>query len=182
MPKFILTALQVFVLLAAMSIGRSANADESELMSIHEDIVADYEEVEHMTADAVLALLPDERVIFDVREPQEFAVSHIAGAIRLDPGITAEAFVERYSEMLDNRTVIFYCSVGRRSSMLSQRLDDTIAERGAIGSYNLVGGIFQWRNEQRPLVDNDGETQAVHPYNRYWGRLVTDKAAIRYEK
>jgi 3-mercaptopyruvate sulfurtransferase SseA len=40
----------------------------------------------------------------------------------------------------------------------------------------LAGGIFQWANEERPLVDAAGNpTTRVHPYNRFWGRLLKPK-------
>ena len=42
---------------------------------------------------------------------------------------------------------------------------------------NLEGSIFAWANEDRPLVQGDGEgagapTSLVHPYDADWGNLV----------
>lgn len=181
MPNSIRTALRALATLAAVSLCVPAAANESKLVSIHEDIVADYADVEHLPAQDLLTLASDRRVVFDVREPDEYAVSHIDGAIQVDPDISVEAFTERYAALLEDRTVVFYCSVGRRSSILAQRLDSAVVEHGATATYNLIGGIFQWRNENRPLVDGDGQTSAVHPYNRFWGRLIEDKKAIEYE-
>ena len=37
---------------------------------------------------------------------------------------------------------------------------------------NLKGSIFKWANEGRPLVQDGKPTHQVHPYNKYWGRLL----------
>lgn len=39
--------------------------------------------------------------------------------------------------------------------------------------YNLEGGLFQWANEGREVVDNQGGAiRMVHPYNSFWGKLL----------
>ncbi|MEO0576091.1 MAG: rhodanese-like domain-containing protein [Pseudomonadota bacterium] len=156
-----------------------AFADNAKIAKIHADIEADYADVAHIDPDALDALPQDSRVLFDVREADEYGVSHLSGAIRVDPGMSAAQFNERYASLLVDKTAVFYCSVGRRSSLLAQRLAQSDTTSGASRIYNLVGGIFQWRNEERALVDDDGATDAVHPYNRFWGRLIKDKRAIR---
>ncbi|MFK8053422.1 MAG: rhodanese-like domain-containing protein [Woeseiaceae bacterium] len=166
---------------ATLMISGDSLADNEKLDALHDDIESDYESVEHIGADALDELAQDRLIVFDVREPDEFRVSHLEGAIRIDPDISADAFVEQYGDFLANRTTVFYCSVGRRSSILAERLDHVIESQGAVASYNLVGGIFRWRNDQRPLVNASGVTDAVHPYNRFWGRLIEDKQAIRFD-
>jgi hypothetical protein len=37
---------------------------------------------------------------------------------------------------------------------------------------NMVGGIFEWANEGRPLKDSNGLTKNVHAYNQVWGKWV----------
>ena len=42
-------------------------------------------------------------VLFDVRSGEEYAVSRIRGAIRLDPGLSAEAFMAGHGDRLRGR-------------------------------------------------------------------------------
>ncbi len=161
--------------------GGSVIAMEPKLSKIHKKIVSDYEHVEHLNADDFQNLDPSNTVIFDVREKKEFNVSHIDGAIQVDPGIHADEFEEKYGKLLNGKTAVFYCSVGRRSSHLAERLDPSLQSIGVEASYNLIGGLFQWHNENRSLTDtNNAPTNVIHPYNNHWGRLVQDKSAISY--
>ncbi|MEO0394081.1 MAG: rhodanese-like domain-containing protein, partial [Pseudomonadota bacterium] len=90
-------------------------------------------------------------VLFDVRQPAEYAVSHIAGAIQVDPGISAVDFMARYGALIADRDVIFYCSVGRRASRLAARVEKPVAAAGT-RVHNLSGGIFRWHGDELPLV------------------------------
>jgi rhodanese-related sulfurtransferase len=152
------------------------------LQSIHRDIVADYQGVSHMrSADLeILLQLRTDIVLFDVRELDEFAVSRLDGATRIEPDIGTVAFIERYSAALKNKVVIFYCSVGVRSSALAHLVQDALLEAGAGAVYNLEGGIFNWHNEFRALAGDNGATAFVHPYSDYWGQLLTRRDKLRY--
>jgi rhodanese-related sulfurtransferase len=103
--------------------------------------------------------------ILDVRRPAEFAVSHLAGATRVDPGAKAAALSP---VIATNRPVVVYCSVGYRSSELARRL----MKAGVTNVFNLEGSIFQWANEGRPLTGANGPATKVHPYNDRWGALL----------
>ncbi len=174
--------LRVFCLLLVLLplFGQAAYARDK-LASIHKEIVADYAQVEHINADEFLAMNADELVIFDVRESKEYSVSHLEGAIRVDPDISVEDFEQKYAAKLNGKTAVFYCSVGRRSSKLAARVDDVVDQYGATAAYNLTGGVFRWRNEQRPMMSRTNQvTDKIHPYNWYWSRLIKDKKAIQY--
>ncbi len=117
-------------------------------------------------------------LIIDVREPAEFAVSHIDGAVRVDPNAPADAFVNKLAALAAGRDVIFYCSVGVRSSRLADRVGLALRARGAEGIYNLEGGLFRWHNERRPLVDGAGPTDRIHPFDAHWGGLIAGQDRI----
>jgi rhodanese-related sulfurtransferase len=103
-------------------------------------------------------------LLLDVRTEAEFKVSHLAGAKRIEPGSeTKVVAVPHDSE------IVTYCSVGYRSAAFAKRLRTA----GFMHVSNLEGSIFQWANENRPLVRRRNEpTNKVHPYNRFWGTLV----------
>jgi len=108
-------------------------------------------------------------VLLDARAPEEYAVSHLRGAL-LAPNLAAAwaALAGRPKGV----EVVVYCSVGYRSAALAESLQ----EAGYKGVRNLEGSIFQWANEGRPVYRGDGNNarpvHAVHPFNRRWGRLL----------
>lgn len=114
-------------------------------------------------------------VLLDVRRPEEFAVSHLEGAVSLDP----DAKEPRPQGVDRDAKIVVYCSVGWRSSQMARRL--TVA--GYRDVANLEGSIFRWAREGRPLVQGDGRrVTKVHPYGKAWEFLVPrERRAYRPE-
>jgi rhodanese-related sulfurtransferase len=108
-------------------------------------------------------------VLLDVRTAEEWNVSHLPGARRVDPNAPVEEVI---SGMSKETPIVTYCAVGYRSGALAAKLRET----GFTNVRNLEGSIFQWANERRPLVHEDQPVAAVHPYSSLWGRLLIDEA------
>ena len=159
----------------------SAEPLSTKLEDIHQKIVNDYDNVNHISSEDFSNINTAQIVIFDVREKKEHQVSHLDGAIQVDPDLDPKVFINKYGEAIRNKIVIYYCSVGRRSSKFASRVNSISPQKQIDQSYNLQGGIFHWRNDEMPLVDIDSETTLVHPYNFYCGRLIEDKSAISYK-
>ena len=103
-------------------------------------------------------------LLLDVREPQEFAVSHLRGARRVPPDLADVTTLH----IEPGATVVVYCAVGLRSAALFARLRAS----GARDVYNLLGGIFEWANQGRPLYRGATRAYGVHSYDRLWGTLI----------
>ena len=172
-------AMLIYVL-TTLVIPTNAYAFGDSLDDIHEDIKEKYP-INHINNTQFSQANPGELIVFDVRKPSEFEVSHIDNAIKVNPGIKPEDFFAQYGNQLNGKTAIFYCSVGRRSSHLLSKLNNQLSEHGVENAYNLEGGIFRWHNDKKALVRNQQNTQDVHPYNFYWGRLIDDRKSIRYK-
>lgn len=169
------------VLLIASQIFINDKPQVSPLGKIHQDIVIDYPNMSHISrADLEKELSSSDLVILDTRPEKEYNVSHIEGALQVDPDITPDSFRVRYGQALKNKKIIVYCSVGKRSSILGNRMQSIALEAGAMSVQNLEGGLFGWHNDSRPLVNASGETASIHPYNAYWGRLIENRDEIRY--
>jgi rhodanese-related sulfurtransferase len=108
-------------------------------------------------------------VLFDVRTAEEWNVSHLPGARRIEPGATAEVAGRGLKK---ETPIVTYCAVGYRSGEMAERL----RLAGFTNVRNLEGSIFAWANEHRPLVHKDERVTRVHPYNGFWGRLLNDDA------
>jgi rhodanese-related sulfurtransferase len=98
-----------------------------------------------ITSTALQAMLAaDEVMLVDVREPNEFAAEHIAGAINrplstFDAGALPSA---------GGKTIILQCAGGKRSGMA---LDRCAAANGAIDTH-LGGGLSAWKSAGLPTV------------------------------
>lgn len=108
-------------------------------------------------------------LLVDVREREEYAVSHIPGAKNItnakDIAILA---------LQSKKDIIVYCSVGYRSAIIAKKLKTL----GVNNVTNLEGSIFAWANAELPLVNQTGNTRTVHPYNDYWGQLLDETVPI----
>jgi rhodanese-related sulfurtransferase len=114
-------------------------------------------------------------VLLDVRMPEEWNVSHLPGARRVDPSASAESAAAGLSK---GTPIVTYCAVGYRSGEMADRL----RAAGFTNVRNLEGSIFQWANEHRSLVRGEERVGKVHPYNTFWGRLLNDDARAALQK
>lgn len=81
----------------------------------------------------------EEIVIVDVREPAEYAFSHIENAVSIPLG----DFETRYQELNENDQIYVICRSGNRSDLAAQLL----TEKGFMHVYNVVPGMNQWTTE-----------------------------------
>ncbi len=153
----------------------------SSLQVVETDVARRYDGISHMPPATLAARLArkDTVLLIDVREETEFAVSRLSGAIRVTPGISIAALGEKLRGRIRGRAIIFYCSVGERSSRLALRAKQQLLAGHAASVHNLKGGIFAWHNQNRPLVDASGKTPYVHPFNDRWGKLLQRRALAR---
>jgi rhodanese-related sulfurtransferase len=176
-----------FLMLILMSIQPSM-AESKKLAEIQQWILKNHPDVHHIDNQNLKKIMStddlnkvDSVVIFDVREEAEYEVSHISNAIQIDPDIDKKSFLDLYSKELESKTVVFYCSVGRRSSVLAEKVGQDLQQAGAGDVVNLEHGIFGWHNQNFPLESNNINTEYIHPYNRWWGRIIERKEFIRFE-
>ncbi|MFT7377599.1 MAG: rhodanese-related sulfurtransferase [Sphingobacteriales bacterium] len=98
----------------------------------------------------------------DSRAKAEFEVSHIKGA----KWVGYDDFdLARVSEVSKDKKIVVYCSVGFRSEKISEKL---IAD-GFTNVSNLYGGIFEWKNQDKPVFVDSIETDSVHAFDKTWG-------------
>lgn len=113
----------------------------------------------------------EDYLVLDAREPEEFKTSHIEGAKFI--GYDNPDF-DALAETPKDQPIVLYCSVGYRSEKLGEKLK----KRGFTNVTNLYGSIFEWANEDLPLIDENGEpTTKIHTYNKKWSKWVEDGKA-----
>jgi len=105
----------------------------------------------------------DDYVIYDSRSIEEFEVSHIKNAQFID----FDSFKEfDFSELNTDQKILVYCSIGARSQTVVEHL----IKNGYTNVYNLEGGIFEWVNNDKNIIDTAGEnTENIHAFSKAWG-------------
>lgn len=84
--------------------------------------------------------------LVDVRTPQEYAESHIAGAININ--VQSEDFRQMVKKDLSKHSVVLvYCRSGKRSLKAAG-----ILTRLGYKVINLKGGIIEWKDDGFPVT------------------------------
>ncbi len=81
-------------------------------------------------------------VLIDVREPREFALARIEGAL-LVPMQTIPAELQRLEQLADGNTLLVLCHHGVRSLQVVAWL----RRQGIDDCYSIAGGIDRWSRE-----------------------------------
>jgi adenylyltransferase/sulfurtransferase len=84
----------------------------------------------------------DNLVVVDVREPQEYQIARIEGAVLIPLG----EIPQRYGEIDRSQLVVCQCRSGVRSQKAASFLRSVGFERVV----NLTGGILRWSDEVDP--------------------------------
>ncbi len=104
-------------------------------------------------------------LVVDVRDREEFAVSHLQGARSLP---LAELKSSGWpSGWRRDRPVILYCTAGYRSGVAALLLQEEGLE-----AKNLVGGILALAQANQPLFDGAGQTWRVHTWRESLAWMV----------
>ncbi|HWA15614.1 MAG TPA: rhodanese-like domain-containing protein, partial [Gemmatimonadales bacterium] len=104
-------------------------------------------------------------LLVDARPSEQFVVSHIDGAVNIDPAAPDMAPLAHVARDIP---VVVYDGPGVVGSAMVVALQGA----GFTRVSNLDGGLFRWANEGNPLVTGSGPVAKVHPVNQWWGRLL----------
>ncbi len=107
-------------------------------------------------------------ILLDTREQKEFDVSHIKNAYFIGyDKFNMKIVREKYKNF--NDTIIVYCSVGVRSENIGTKLKKI----GYKNVFNLYGGIFEWKNKDQKVIDNNQvPTENVHAFSKEWSKYL----------
>lgn len=107
-------------------------------------------------------------VLLDAREKEEYQVSHLKNASYVGyDHFKIKTFMKR--SIPKDSCIVVYCSLGIRSEDISEKLK----KAGYTNVYNLYGGIFEWKNNDNPIIDTTGKiTNKVHVFSKEWGKWL----------
>lgn len=155
----------ILFLTSPMSYATSATT-----ISIAESYVSQVFDIEQIEAKVLKKELDKDKIkylLFDVREKEEYDMSHIKDSIRINPKTQIKNFFKKYGKKLHDKTVVFYCSVGVRSSTFIEKITKYLKLQKRDSEFrflSLKGGIFRWKFSGYPLWDKNGKTSQVYGY------------------
>ena len=119
-----------------------------------------FQEVEDISATFAQALYArGDAVFFDVRTPEEQAVSMLPGAV-------TEKKLENTPSILQGKTAVAYCTMGYRSGLYAADMS-----RDGIRVLNIPGGILAWVFSGGKVYHAGMEIKRVHVYGEKWNYL-----------
>ena len=131
-------AIALGAALAAQMSGLShVIAPPASLPAVERAIARAFADVRQVPPSDLAALRADEDaavILVDVREEHEYAVSRLEGAVRLDPDASAAAALALIGDRAAGAEIVFYCSVGQRSSAMARRAQGVLENAGARGA------------------------------------------------
>jgi rhodanese-related sulfurtransferase len=171
-PRVRFAAVQI-ALVAAVVAGLWLSYPSWRLGQVADRVKTEYPDLQEITPAKLAAWrgTPKEAqpVVLDARTKEEFAVSHLIDAHRVD----AEAPLNPAEDLPDDRNqeIVVYCTTGERSAPFARRL----LQAGYPKTLVLEGGIIRWANEGRPMQDAAGSlVTIVHPGDETTAKLLKD--------
>jgi len=160
MRKLAIVAFSFFLLVAGcQTTGILSDADKQiKIATMYRQYASEFPTVQGITVAQLQQLQRQEKkvVLVDVRSPEEIAVSYIPEAI------TPKEFESNLSKYQD-ATVIAYCTIGYRSGLYAEKL-----QQQGIEILNLEGSLLAWSHAGGKLTDGTKDTRKVHVFGRQW--------------
>jgi rhodanese-related sulfurtransferase len=86
---------------------------------------------------------PDVPAVIDLRDPVEYRIAHVPGAINIP-----QPNLERRLEEIDrSRGLVLYCIAGKRTKLAEQ----TLLDQGVDKVFHLDGGLTAWIDAGYPI-------------------------------
>jgi rhodanese-related sulfurtransferase len=100
-----------------------------------------------VTPEQAAEMVRDGAQLVDVREPYEWEVGRIDGAVHIE----LERLASRAGELDRDRPIVFQCRLGARSAMAAQAFRASGWE-----AYSMEGGLQAWHAGGLPIVPEGG--------------------------
>jgi rhodanese-related sulfurtransferase len=100
--------------------------------------------------------LPADAVLLDVREDDEWAAGHIAGAVHVPMMQLPQRLNYDPGPITPDNPVVVICKVGSRSAQVTAWL-----RRQGFDAVNLAGGMLAWEAAGRPMQAAGGAAPFV---------------------
>lgn len=167
--RFTKRTIIAFALLLVLIVGLAWDGSPLGSLLLRKSVAIKFRDVRQVTPDELVAWMKDVNrpppLMIDARPSEQFVVSHIDGAVNIDPATPDLSPLVNVSRDLP---VVVYDGPGVMGAAMVVALQNAEFTRVS----NLDGGLFHWANEGFPVVTGSGPVTRVHPINGWWGRLL----------
>jgi rhodanese-related sulfurtransferase len=167
--RFTKRTIVVLVLLAALVTGLVWDGCPLGGLILRQAVALKFRDVRRVSPAELVAWMRDPNrpppLLVDARPADQFTLSHIDGAVNIDPG---QPDLSRLENVRRDNPVVVYDGPGAVGAAMVKGLSDA----GFTRVSNLDGGLFRWVNEGHPIVDDQGSASRVAPVSWSWGRLL----------
>ncbi|CAN5332526.1 rhodanese-like domain-containing protein [soil metagenome] len=101
--------------------------------------------VREVSVDEAQQRMADGAVLIDVREDNEFAAAHAAGAKHMGRGIIERDIVQTFPDK--STELVLYCGGGFRSALAT----DSLQKMGYTNVWSMAGGWHAWEESGAPI-------------------------------
>jgi rhodanese-related sulfurtransferase len=100
--------------------------------------------------------LPADAVLLDVREDEEWAAGHIAGAVHVPMMQLPQRLQVEAGPLTPDTPIVVVCKVGARSAQVTAWL-----RHNGYDAVNLAGGMLAWAAAGHPMEADDNQPARV---------------------
>ena len=167
--RFTKRSILAFALVLALVAGLAWDGSPLGSLILRKAVALKFRDVRQVSPEELVAWMKDPNrpppLLIDARPSEQFVVSHIDGAVNIDPAAPDMTPLARVSR---DQPVVVYDGPGVMGAATVVGLQGA----GFTRVSNLDGGLFLWANEGNPIVTGNGPVSKVHPINGWWGRLL----------
>ncbi len=167
--RFTTRTIVFLVLLLGLTGGVVWDGSPLGSLLLREAVALKFRDVRRVTPSELVAWMKDPNrpppLLIDARPADQFELSHVDGAVNIDPANPDLAPLEHVRRDLP---IVVYDGPGAVGAAMVQALGKADFTRLS----NLDGGLFRWVNEGHPVVNGAGPATKVAPVSWAWGRLL----------
>jgi rhodanese-related sulfurtransferase len=110
------------------------------MKSAHDLVAAAKSRVQEVSVDAAEQAIREADVLVDVREADEYAAGHLAGAVHISRGMLEFKFSANPALQSRDIKVVLYCKTSGRAALAAAALHDM----GYLNVQSIAGGFDAW--------------------------------------
>lgn len=167
--RFTTRTIVMLVLLVVLVTGLAWDGSPLGALLLRQAVAIKFRDVRRVSPAELVAWMKDPNrpppLLVDARPADQFTLSHIDGAVNIDP---ARPDLAALANVRKDTPIVVYDGPGAVGAAMVQAL--TQAEYTRVS--NLDGGLFRWVNEGYAVVNAQGPATTVAPLGWAWGRLL----------
>jgi rhodanese-related sulfurtransferase len=121
------------------------------MKTAHDLVAAAKTRVQEVSLDNAEQAIREADVLVDVREADEYAAGHLAGAVHISRGMLEFKFSANPALQSRDLKVVLYCKTSGRAALAGAALQDM----GYLNVQSIAGGFDAWAAAGKPVATPD---------------------------